>query len=352
MEAETRVSRVALIHATVQIAALFDAGIRLDRALEIVARQTDSRALCGVLENISSRVSQGEMLSAALGRFPNVFPPVYTAMVRVGEETGGLSGAFQYLYRWIKRDSDTLRRVLASLTYPAFVLVLAWGLTVGLLGFVIPSFTLIINELTSEPPWSTRIIVTLSQAVRNPLVWLALVAGLVNLALLARMRWRDPVGRSQFFELLRRAPLLGSVLQTATLARYCSAMQMLLVNGVPMTAALPLAGAATGNPLYSLDAQRALQALRNGATLDEFLLTRPDLYPPMLVQMVAIALQSAVTWACFEKLANWYDEELNFRLEVLQALVEPLLTGLVASVVGGILLATLLPLQNVIARLG
>ncbi|MEW6282897.1 MAG: type II secretion system F family protein [Candidatus Eremiobacterota bacterium] len=349
---EVRVSRVALLHATVQIGTLFDAGIRLDRALEIVSRQTESRALNSVLNQVSLRVSQGEMLSRALARFPGAFPPVYAAMVRVGEETGSLSGAFSHLYRWMKRDSDTLRKVLASLTYPAFVLAMASALTLCLLGFVIPSFIRIINDLAPDPPWFTRVIMALSVAVRNPLAWLVAVAGVVNLVLLARMRWKDPVGRAQFFALAGRVPLLGPLLRTASLARYCSAMQMLLASGVPLTAALPLAGAATGNPLYRIDSERALQALRDGVTLDEFLLTRPDLYPPMLVQMVGVALQTAVTWACFERLACWYDEELNFRLEVLQALVEPMLMGLVAVVVGGLLLATLLPLQTVLSQLG
>ncbi len=347
----SRIETAALALATQQLAALANAGIHLVRALEVVGRNSSSARLRSVFEQVTTSVHEGSRLSRSMQRFPGAFPRLYVAMIRVGEETGGLAEVLDRLQRWLARDLHLMRRLLASLVYPALALVTALALTLLLFGVVLPPTLDLLLSLSPTLPWFASALLVVSQAVRNPLFWALGLAALVNLGLLAQARWKDPVGRRQISAVAQSVPVLGSTLRAAALARYCAAMALMVEVGVALDQALVLGAEATANPLYIEDAARLVAALRDGEDLPPQLSVRPELYPPTMVQLLALGLETSTLGSSCRRMATWYDEELAYRLELLQALLEPLLMVFVSVVVATVLLGIVMSLQSVLGQL-
>lgn len=346
-----RCRRAAVILFTRQLAMLFRSGVSLVPALEILAVQPDEPALGAVVEEICRQVESGHRLSRALTLAPRVFPEVYVNMVAIGENTGNLAQSLERLADWLEADDTVARRVRRALSYPGFVLLLTAAMSLFLFQAVLPKFAELFTNVDMELPLATRMMLSLVVLVKNPGVWLLYSAGLLALGWWLRDLYRTEYGARMMFGWLLDIPLLGPMLQMATVGRFATAAAALLDAGVPLQNSMRMAAKASGSPLLAADATHLVAAVEEGEKLSVHLERTSQLYPAFLTQMVQAGEESARLGSMLGRVGSFLSQELDTRLQALNAVLEPLLLGVVAAVVGFVLLSVLLPLYSYIGTL-
>lgn len=350
--ARVRVSDQDLIMFTRQLAAMLRTGVPITRSLETLASQGDDPRLREVVDFIYRKVSEGVMMSHAISQVPRVFSHMYVSMVRIGESTGALAENLDMLGMWMERDWQLVRKVKAALTYPIFVLVLSAVLTIGLFYYILPGFVKIFDEMQIQLPLITRIVMGITNAVRNPGAWMVGLGCGAALYFFIRDQLATEAGRIRFYRLAMLVPVLGPMLRQAALARFCTSMTALLSVGVDLVAALRLAANASGSPLLAQDGLPMSSALRDGAQLSEYMQGRRDLYPGSVVQMLNAGEETSQLDQMFARLGQFYNEEVNYLIEGFSAVLEPVMLAGVALVVGTIVMSVFLPLYGFLNKLG
>lgn len=339
-----------LLLATRQLACLLRSGVPLLRALEVVSPNPDdalSQGLRLVLEDVQS----GHRLSSSLARHPGLFPNLYQVMVRIGETTGALVNCLEQLASWLEQDQSVRARVLRALAYPGFVLLLSASLAVLVVWQVIPPFGEMFRQAAIPLPWPTRLLLLITRATGSPLCWLLGGLSLAGYAVLVRRRLASEEGACAAFHWLTRIPVLGWMLHSAALARWSAALQSLLTAGVDLSTSLRLAGQAAGDPRLARDARQAASAVAGGEPLSDHLFASP-LFPAAVGALVAAGEESSRMPAMLGSCADMFQQELDSRIELLGAALEPLLLTGVAAMVGFVLLAIFLPMYSFVDQLG
>jgi type IV pilus assembly protein PilC len=336
---------------TRHLAVMLAAGVPLVQALDSLKHGSDPR-LCHCFEEVLGDVLKGQSLSKCLSRFPRIFPRTYLTMVKIGESTGSLIESLNVLASWLERDQQTRMKVSKALVYPSFVLGLTLLLTLVVIWKVLPPFMTMFRQANLELPLPTRILMLLMDGAANPLVWVLTGVGCYGYFELMRRRWSSEEGASEIFSRWTRLPILGWMLRCAGLARWTLAMSALLESGVDLQTAVRLSGQAAGDPRLALDTRQATKKIQGGSDLSEHLLTRDDLYPRCLVQLLQAGEESSRVPAMLKRAAIIYSEELEFQIDLLGTAIEPLLLSVVAFIVGFVLISIFLPMYALADKLG
>ncbi len=350
--ARVRVKEQDLIIFTRQMAAMLRTGVPITRCLETLANQGDDPQFRRVIDFVYRKVSEGVMMSNTLNQMPRVFGHMYVSMVRIGESTGALAENLDMLGAWMERDWQLVRKVKSALTYPAFVLILSFVLTLGLFYYILPGFVKIFDEMQVPLPLITRVIMGMTNAVRNPGAWMVGLGLAAAFYFFIKDQMATEAGRIRFYRLAMVVPVLGPMLRQAALARFCSSMTALLSVGVDLVAALRLAANASGSPLLAQDGVPMSNALREGSQLSEYMESRRDLYPGSVIQMLSAGEETSNLDQMFGRLGQFYNEEVNYLIEGFSAVLEPVMLAGVALVVGTIVMSVFLPLYGFLNKLG
>ncbi len=326
---------------TRQWAALIRAGVSLVPALQMLQRSATQPTLARLLEEVRQDVETGLALSQALDRHPQAFGPLYVSMVHAGESAGILDTMMERLAQTLEKNEKLRSRVRAALTYPVVVTVLALAVLVLMLMYVVPVFEEVFQSFGAELPWSTRAVLTLSQAVSHGAPWAALLA-LPMLALLRR-QWQQPALQRQWHRRVLGLPGVGDLVRTSVLARWAHTLSALLEAGVPLTEALPVAGRATGHPVYERINEHLQRRVAQGGRLSEGM-AHTGRFPDMLVQLCATGEESGTLGILLGKAAELMTEELDARVQALSSLIEPLIIVVLGGAIGVILVAMYLPI--------
>ncbi len=326
---------------TRQWAALIRAGVSLVPALQMLQRSATQPTLARLLEEVRQDVESGLALSQALDRHPQAFGPLYVSMVHAGESAGILDTMMERLAQTLEKNEKLRSRVRAALTYPVVVTVLALAVLVLMLMYVVPVFEEVFQSFGAELPWSTRAVLTLSQAVSHGAPWAALLA-LPMLALLRR-QWQQPALQRQWHRRVLGLPGVGDLVRTSVLARWAHTLSALLEAGVPLTEALPVAGRATGHPVYERINEHLQRRVAQGGRLSEGM-AHTGRFPDMLVQLCATGEESGTLGILLGKAAELMTEELDARVQALSSLIEPLIIVVLGGAIGVILVAMYLPI--------
>ncbi|MBI3929358.1 MAG: type II secretion system F family protein [Armatimonadetes bacterium] len=335
-----------------QLAEMFRAGIPLAQALETLAHQPDQPSLAAAVVSLAQDVHGGHTLSAALHRFPRLFPNVLVVMVRIGERSGGLEKALLQVAVWLERDNGIRKRMRAAMVYPSFVLFLTGLLTLGLFTSIMPGFVEILEGMHVELPLITRMVVALTHTALSPGAWLIGISVVGAFTVFARDYLRNPKGRRSFYRVLLKVPVFGPLTRCTAIARYSAAVHSLVATGVPLDKTIELAGEASGNPLFSEDSQNMVKAMHGGIQISEHMRARTDLYPPTFLHMTVLAEETSRVEDVYQRMARFYDQEIEYRIEVLGAMMEPLMMLVVGLVVGTVVFAVFLPLYSYLGRFG
>jgi type II secretory pathway component PulF len=345
----TRVPQAAVESFTRELANLLAAGLSLSKALHLLRREASNAGARYVWSKIHDDVVGGTSLADALAKWPKAFSKVYVAMVRAGESGGFLHVVLQQIADFRTREQDLKGKVKAAMIYPCILAFFACGVLAFLLTFFIPKFSGIFAEFGGNLPWLTRAMVALSHvAVRySPIALAAIIAAAIGL----RRTLTSESGRRFVDRTVLKTPALGQVIARFALVRFCRMLGTLVGAGVPLVAALRTAKESLGNQTLGDAVGHAIEEVQRGTPLSRSLAATPVLFPPSVVEMVAIAEETGRLDSELQRLASAYEVELDRNLRMLVALAEPLVLFASAVLIGMVVLAMLLPiltLQDVV----
>lgn len=325
-----------------QVANLLNGGVPLSRALEIILREAPHPAVRRQWQAIRDDVVGGESLATALSRWPGTFPPVYVAMVRAGETGGFLNLVLEQIADFRARDQELKNRVRAALVYPLLLIFMATSVLVFLLIYFIPQFSEIFADFGADLPRLTRLIMGFSGwLMRYGIVALAFFA----LAFAGMRRFlADERGRRLRERLVSRVPAAGALALHFALVRFCRMLGTLIEAGVPLVQALDVAREAIGNLAFSDAVTLAAEKIKNGSGLARGLAHTGGLFPPAMLETIAVAEESGRVDKEMLRLAGNYEGDLDRRLRMLVSVVEPVLLFVMAGVVGTVVIGMLLPI--------
>jgi type IV pilus assembly protein PilC len=343
-----RISKQDIILFTRQLATFVGAGVPMSRALATIAEETSSPLFKRVILSILDDLERGQNLSDALVKHRTVFPPLYIDLVKIAELTGNLEGTLTELAGYMRRDLGTLRRVQAALIYPTVILVVAVGVVIILVFFALPAFVRIFAEFRVQLPLPTRILLSIVAFIRD---WAPeLGAGVVAVTAGVLVALRTERGRYAKDQLAIRVPVFGPIVLSAVLNRFARTLAMVLKAGVPLGQTFEAVIASTGNKVF----QRGLNTVKEQMTSGEGFagpLLRTHLFPPMLTQMVRVGEETGTLDTYLEQAAEFYEEELEFRIRTMTALIEPVMVVAVALVVGFIAVSLISAMYGLVGAL-
>ncbi len=334
---------------TRQFSVMIDAGLPLVQCLEILAGQQENRAFQKVLTEVRQEVESGSTLADALRKHPQAFDDLYCNMVAAGEAGGILDTILQRLARYIEKVVKLRAAVRSAMVYPAAVILIAVGVIWVILWKVIPTFAALFAGLGAVLPLPTRITIALSQFIGR-WWWVILTAlGLAGFAL--RRYHKTERGRRVIDGLLLRIPVVGMVLKKIAVARFCRTLGTLVSSGVPILEALEITARTSGNAIVE-DAIRATRkSVEEGKTIAEPL-KATEVFPAMVVQMIAVGEQTGALETMLNKIADFYEDEVDEATANMLALLEPIMIMFLGVVIGGIVISMYLPMFDLVNKIG
>jgi type IV pilus assembly protein PilC len=336
-----RARKSDVLYATNQLAVMVDTGITLSAALDNIIQQEQNPSLKAVLADLKSAVEEGADFSAALARHPKLFDKTYISLVKASEATGTMGKMLERIAGYLRKELETRSKVRAAMAYPAVMMVLAVGVTIFLLTFVLPKFTPLFERKGVELPKPTRLMMNLSALLLD--YWYAWAAAAVVLPLAVVLARRTESGRQAWDWLKINLPILGPMFRKVVISRSIRTLGTLLSSGIPMLDALELSADVAGNYHYEHLWRSVGQTVTEGRQVCQALAGSP-LFPPMLVQMISAGEQTGKLGPVLERVSNYYDQEVETSLKTVTSLIEPLMIAVMGVVVGGVALALLLPI--------
>jgi type II secretory pathway component PulF len=338
----TRVPQHAVESFTRELANLLAAGLSLSKALHLLRREASNPAAKNVWSKVHDDVVGGTSLADALAKFPKTFSTVYVAMVRAGESGGFLHVVLQQIADFRTREQDLRGKVKAAMIYPIVLAVFATLVLAFLLTYFIPKFSGIFADFGAQLPMLTQVMVAISNVSVKyaPVVIILLVAGAFSI----KKALSTESGRRFIDRTILKTPALGLVTARFALVRFCRMLGTLVAAGVPLVSALRTAKESLGNQTLGDAVGHAIEEVQRGTPLSRSLAATPILFPPSVVEMVAIAEETGRLDKELLRLSLSYEAELDRNLRTLVALAEPLVLVLSAVVIGIVVLSMLLPI--------
>jgi type IV pilus assembly protein PilC len=328
-----------------QFAVMINSGLTLLRSLQILAAQTDNKQLAGVIDNVRQDVESGSSLSQALARHPKQFNRLYVAMIRAGETGGVLDETLTILATTIEKQVELRGKIKSAMTYPAAVLGLVVMILTAMLVFIVPMFQGMYKSLGGTLPLPTKILLLVSKIF---VTWFPLIIIFDVVAVILLKRWiQTEKGRASWDTLKLKIPVFGKLVHKTALARFSHTFAVLLRSGVPILEALEITSDTVGNVVMA----RAIKDVQNGVKQGESIakpLESHAVFPPMIVQMMAVGEETGALDELLEKIAGFYDQEVEATVNALTSLLEPLLIAVLGSAVGGMVISLYMPMFNII----
>src|SRR3982075_2047363 len=334
---------------TRQFSVMIDAGLPLVQCLEILAGQQENKFFQKVLTGTRSAVEGGATLSAAMRQFPKVFDGLYVNMVEAGETGGILDTILQRLSQYIEKNVKLQRAVKSALVYPVGVLTVAGGVITLLLWKVVPIFATLFAGLGVDLPLPTKIVIALSNFVGSIFGLLILIV--LGAAIFGMKVWYGtPQGRFVLDTIILKLPVLGLLMRKIAVARFTRTLGTLISSGVPILEGLDITAKTAGNAVVERALMKVRRALEEGKSLTEPL-RETDVFPGMVTQMIGVGEQTGAMDAMLQKIADFYEDEVDAAVKDLLAAMEPMMIVFLGLVVGGIVISMYLPLFSLIGQL-
>ena len=326
-----------------QLATMMEAGVPLVQSFEIIGRGHDNPAMQKLLMAIKADIEGGNSLAEAMGKHPLHFDDLFTNLVEAGEQAGALETLLDEIAVYKEKTESMKKKLKKAMTYPISVLVVAIIVTVVLLVKVIPQFESLFTGFGADLPAFTQMVVEMSDFVRGPggVIMFAVPISLISVAIYFNKRSKK--FRHAKDKVLLKLPIIGTIVEKSSIARFARTLSTMFAAGVPLVEALDSVAGATGNIVYEEATLQIKDEVSTGQRLQVSMETT-DLFPNMVVQMIAIGEESGSLDTMSGKVADYYEEEVDNLVDNLSTLMEPIIMGFLAIVVGGLVIAMYLPI--------
>jgi type IV pilus assembly protein PilC len=326
---------------TRQLATMLGAGIPMLESLEILADQAESPGFGFCLGRVVDDIRAGSDLSKALEAHPRVFSNIYVSMIRAGEVSGQLDAILQRLAQYLEAAAHLRAEIKSAMTYPVISLFLVFGIAAFLMIGIVPSFGPVFESLEVELPGLTVFIMKIAFFMKD--YWYLLFGGLFGGITAIRYACKTPKGALVKDQVMLRVPVFGPLFKKVALSRFARTFSTLVKSGVPILGAMEIVSATSGNLVISGIVDSARDSVRNGDSLSEPF-AKSTIFPPMVTKMMAIGERSGALDALLEKIAEFYDQQVEAEVKGLTSMIEPIMIAVMGVIVGGIVLAVFLPI--------
>ena len=328
-----------------QFATMVNSGLAMLRCLYILEEQTENKKLARVLTQVRADVEAGISLSDALAKHPDVFSRLYVSMVRAGEVGGILDEVLNRLATQLEKDDSIRRAVKAAMVYPLMIGSFAIIVLMGMVMFLIPIFANMYKDLgNAKLPALTRYMITVSDVIRS--YWFIVFPAIIALIWFLRRLKRTPKGQAAWDRFKLRIPMgIGEIVRKIAVARFSRTFGTLVSSGVPILQAIEITGKTAGNTVIE-QAMVGVQAnVKEGQSISEPL-ERVSVFPPMVTQMIAVGEETGSLDQMLQKIADFYEDEVNAAVKSLTSILEPILMLGVGGIVGVVVISMYLPIFN------
>jgi type IV pilus assembly protein PilC len=334
---------------TRQFSVMIDAGLPLVQCLEILAGQQENKTFQKVLTGVRGAVEGGSNLSTAMKQYPKVYDPLYSNMVEAGETGGILDTILQRLSTYIEKNVKLKAAVKSALIYPVGVLSIAAAVITLLLWKVVPIFATLFAGLGVDLPLPTKIVIGLSHFVGSIFGFLILV-GVVAAIFGLKVWYGTPGGRYALDATVLRLPVVGILMRKIAVARFTRTLGTLISSGVPILEGLDITAKTSGNAVVERALNKVRKSLEEGKSLTEPL-KESEVFPGMVTQMIAVGEQTGAMDSMLQKIADFYEDEVDVAVKDLLTALEPIMIVFLGLVVGGVVISMYLPLFSLIGKL-
>ncbi len=344
----TGVKKVEVSRFTRQFATMIGAGLPMVQCLEIMAAQVENKELARVIGSVKESVQGGSTLADALARHSKIFDQLYTNMVEAGEMGGALDGILVRLAVYREKADALVRKVKGALIYPAVISVVAVGVTTAMLVWIVPVFASMFGSLGAELPEPTQVILGISNFLQSNFVYIliGLLFGVTGFIL-----WvRTPKGRAIFDAMLLKAPIFGNLVRKSSVARFTRTLGTLLSSGVSILDALDITAKTAGNTVIAAAIKKSVFSIAEGDTITGPL-KESGVFPPMVTQMISVGEKTGGLDEMLQKIADFYDEEVDEAVSALTSVIEPIVIVIMGIIIGGIMIAMYLPMFDIIGKI-
>jgi type IV pilus assembly protein PilC len=332
-----------------QFSTMINSGLSMLRALSILEEQQPNKAFAEVISELRAEVEGGSALSNSMAKHPDIFQPLMINMIRAGEVGGFLDQVLIQIADNYEAEVKLRGKVKSAMTYPVAVLVMAVLLTIAMLLFVVPTFAKLFSDLGGDLPAPTQLLVTLSDFLKVALVPLILLS-IVGFVVWVRVKHTD--GVREFVDPLKlKTPVFGQLFRKIALARFCRNLGTMLSSGVPILQSLDIVADTSGNKVITHAVRDIGESVRRGESLTQPLSQHP-VFPPMVVQMLAVGEDTGALDAMLRKIADFYDQEVEAMTEQMTALIEPIMIAVLGGLVGSMIIALYMPIFKIFDLIG
>jgi type IV pilus assembly protein PilC len=327
-----------------QMSTMIGAGLSLLKTLNVLGEQTANKRLAKILTEVSTQVEAGSALSDAFRKQGDVFPPLMVNMVRAGETGGFLDSALESIATNFEKEVKLRGTIKSALTYPVIVLIMSLVSVIGMLLFIVPVFDNMFKSLGGQLPLPTEILVVLSHSM----VWLAPV--LLVLIIAGAWWWTKNKNsekvRRKVDPIKLKLPVFGPLMKKIAVARFSRNFANMIGAGVPILQAIRIVGETSGNWVIERALIGVAESVRSGESISRPLLEHP-VFPSMVTQMIAVGEDAGSLEVMLEKIADFYDDEVQAATEQLTAMIEPLMIAFLGVVIGGMVIALYMPIFQI-----
>ena len=344
-----KVKQRAVAIFTRQLATMIDAGLPLVQSLEVLSSQQDSKVFKDVIREVREDVEGGSTFAGALKKHPTTFNELYTNLVVAGEEGGILDTILNRLAAYIEKAEALKKKVKSALIYPATIVTVAVAVVIILMVFVIPVFETMFQSAGQSLPLPTLIVLAISKLIKKYII--IFIPVLILLFFLFTKYYRTQNGRAVVDRLILKSPVFGPLFRKIAVARFSRTLGTLVSSGVPILDGLAIVSRTSGNRAIEIAIMNARASIREGETIAEPL-SRSGLFPPMVIQMIAVGESTGALDSMLSKIAEFYEDEVDVAVSNLTSLLEPLLMIFLGVVIGGVVIAMYLPIFNMASAVG
>jgi len=328
---------------------MISAGLPLPRAIETLALQTKSKKFKKTLSEIKEDIIKGKSFSEALANWPDIFPELFQNMVRVGEETGTLEEVLKILAQQMEKENELKSKIMGAMIYPAVIICTMIGVGILMLVMVIPQLAKIFEDLQVELPATTKLVIALGNFFVEK--WYLVILIFFFFIFIFSQIPKTKKGKEILDTFLLKVPIISPIIRETNSASFTRTLSSLVASGVPLVRSLEIVSGTLGNVYFKGAIIEAVEKVRKGEKLSEALKPHQDIYPPIVIQMIAVGEETGETSNVLAKLADFFEEEVGRATQNLASVIEPVIMIIVGAAIGFFAISIIQPIYSMLGAI-